>query len=263
MKVTADATLGIWISRIIRHSSFVIWNSRRGDRHSLNAHVAESVLLLSSVLTRGEGAPPVGFYSKYILPRIVNRLLSSQDCLEQRERITNGLQGEVLEIGFGSGLNLPYYPSEVTRIHAVDPDLTGRRMAAGRLAECPIPVDFTGLDGQQLPLDSNSMDTVLSTWTLCTIPDLSKALAEIARVLKPGGGLHFLEHGLSPDAKVARWQHRLNPVQRFIGGGCNLNRKIDDLLRSAAFEITDAENFYLPGPRIMAYMYKGVAVSTA
>ena len=203
----------------------------------------------------------MGLYSKYILPRIVNRLLSTEDCLEQRERITKGLRGDVLEIGFGSGLNLPYYPAEVTRIHAVDPDLTGRKMAAARMAECPIPVELSGLDGQQLPLDSNSMDAVLSTWTLCTIPDLSKALAEISRVLKPDGRLHFLEHGLSPDAKVARWQNRLNGLQQFIGGGCNLNRKIDDLLRGANFEITEAENFYMKGPKFAAYMYKGVAVS--
>ncbi len=205
----------------------------------------------------------MGLYSKYILPRIVNWSLSSQDCLEQRQRVTQGLRGNVLEIGFGSGLNLPCYPDEVTKLYAVDPDLTGRKMAAARLAECPIPVEFTGLDGQELPLESDSMDAVLSTWTLCTIPDLPKALAEISRVLKPAGRLHFLEHGLSPDAKVARWQNRLNGLQQIIGGGCNLNRKIDDLLRDSGYEIVEAENFYMKGPRFAAYMYKGVAVSPA
>jgi ubiquinone/menaquinone biosynthesis C-methylase UbiE len=205
----------------------------------------------------------MGFYQKYILPRIVNRMLSTSDCLEQRQRVTQGLRGNVLEIGFGSGLNLPCYPDEVTKLYAVDPDLTGRKMAAARLAACRIPVEFTGLDGQKLPLESDSMDAVLSTWTLCTIPDLPKALSEISRVLKPAGRLHFLEHGLSPDAKVARWQNRLNGLQQIIGGGCNLNRKIDDLLRDSGYEIIEAENFYMKGPKIGTYMYKGVAVSPA
>lgn len=205
----------------------------------------------------------MGLYGKYILPRLVNRMLSTSDCLEQRERIAKGLRGSVLEIGFGSGLNLPCYPEDVTKIYAVDPDLTGRKLAAGRLAECPIPVEFTGLDGQELPLESNSVDAVLSTWTLCTIPDLPKALAEIRRVLKPAGRFHFLEHGLSPDAKVARWQNRLNGLQQIIGGGCNLNRKIDDLLRDSGYEIIEAENFYMKGPKIGTYMYRGVAVCAA
>jgi ubiquinone/menaquinone biosynthesis C-methylase UbiE len=129
------------------------------------------------------------------------------------------LDGEVLEVGFGSGLNLPHLPPAATKLYAVDPAELGRRLAAERLAEAPVPVEFVGLDGQDLPLEDDSVDRVLSTWTLCTIPDADRALHEVRRVLRPGGTFHFVEHGRSPDAKVARWQDRLNPIQQRVAGG--------------------------------------------
>lgn len=205
----------------------------------------------------------MGFYRDEILPRAVNWVLGRAECLKLRRQITRGLSGQVLEVGFGSGLNLPYYPAEVLKIYAVDPSTVGRKLAAERLKACPILVEFSGLDGEDLALDSNSMDAVLSTWTLCTIPDGVRALKEMRRVLKPGGKLHFLEHGLSPETKVAKWQDRLNPVQKLVSGGCQLNLKIDDLLREAGFEIEAIDNFYMKGPKIGSYMYLGVGRSPA
>ena len=205
----------------------------------------------------------MAFYRDQILPRAVNWVLGNAECLKLRQQITRGLSGQVLELGFGSGLNLPYYPAEVLKIYAVDPSTVGRKLAAERLKACPIPVEFSGLDGEDLALDSNSMDAVLSTWTLCTIPDGVRALKEMRRVLKPGGKLHFLEHGLSPETKVAKWQDRLNPVQKLVSGGCQLNLKIDDLLREAGFEIEAIDNFYMKGPKIGSYMYQGVGRSPA
>ncbi len=165
----------------------------------------------------------------------------------------------MLELGFGAGLNLPHYPSEVERIHAVDPATVGRKLARKRLAACPIPVDFSGLDGQALPLPDDSVDAALSTWTLCTIPDLRAALAEVRRVVRPGGRLHFLEHGLSPDERVARWQRRLNPIQMKLIDGCRLDRPIDAELAGAGLVVEELDNFYMKGPKFAAYMYSGAA----
>ena len=170
-----------------------------------------------------------------------------------------GLAGDVLEIGFGSGLNVPLYPAEVTKILAVDPATVGRDLAADRVAASPIAVEYVGLDGQSLPLDDESVDHVLSTWTLCTIPDVHRALTEVRRVLRPGGTLHFLEHGLSPDPKVAVWQHRLTPLERKIAGGCHFDRPIDDLVTAADLTITREDHFYMRGPKTVGYMYEGVA----
>ncbi len=174
--------------------------------------------------------------------------------------MTVGLEGEVLEVGFGSGLNVPHYPQGVKNVRAVDPAVVGRTLAAGRVEASTIPVEYVGLDGAQLPLEDESVDSVLSTWTLCTIPDVDRALLEIRRVLRPGGALHFLEHGRSPDPNVTKWQDRLNPVQRRLFGGCNLNRQIDDLVREAGLQVSNIENYYLRGPKSLGYMYEGVAI---
>ncbi|MFQ5801592.1 MAG: class I SAM-dependent methyltransferase [Candidatus Methylomirabilales bacterium] len=203
----------------------------------------------------------MGIYRDHILPRGINWVLARSECLERRRTVTPGLRGKVLEVGFGSGLNLPYYPPEVDRIYAVDPATLGRKLAARRIAACPIPVEFIDVDGDKLPLETDSMDAVLSTWTLCTIPEVTKALREVRRVLKPGGRLHFLEHGLSPNADVAKWQRRLNPLQRRFAGGCRLDIKIDELIRNIGFEIEGLENFYMKGLRFGSYMYKGLAVN--
>lgn len=201
----------------------------------------------------------VGFYRNQVLPRITDVALAGREFEIIRRRVAAGLAGEVLEVGFGSGRNVPHYPPGVRRVLAVDPAVVGRKIAAKRVAASPVPVEFIGLDGQALPVDSASIDHVLSTWTMCTIPDLAGALGEIRRVLRPGGELHFAEHGRSPDPKVAHWQDRLNPLQRCLFGGCHLNRPIDRLVTDAGFDITRLENFYMSGPRASGYMFEGVA----
>ena len=176
-----------------------------------------------------------------------------------RARATAGLDGEVLEIGFGSGLNVPVYPSKVSRVRAVDPSVTGRKLASKRVAASPVPIEYIGRNGEQVPLEDASVDHVLTTWTLCTIPDVSRAMDEIHRVLRPGGEMHFLEHGRAPDWEVARWQDRLTPIQRLVAGGCHLNRRIDELITDAGLYITRLDNFFVAGPRAFSYMYQGVA----
>ncbi len=201
----------------------------------------------------------MSFYEQRILPYITDVALSRKEFVPLRRRVAAELSGEVLEIGFGSGRNVPHYPPAVARVRAVDPAIVGRKLAAKRVEASSIPVEYIGLDGQQLPLDDNCIDHVLTTWTMCTIPDVGRALTEIRRVLRPGGALHFLEHGRSPDARVASWQDRLTPLQRRIGGGCHLNRPIDQLLRDAAFPPSRLENYYLRGPKSLGYMYEGTA----
>ena len=201
----------------------------------------------------------MGVYRDQILPRFTNVLLASREFGQVRERVASRLSGEVLEVGFGSGLNVPYYPPGVRRVQAVDPATVGRKLAAKRVAASPVSVEYIGLDGQDLPLESESIDHVLITWTLCTIPDVDAALLEIHRVLRSGGQMHFAEHGLSPDAKVATWQIRLNPIQQRGAGGCHLNRPIDQLVTKAGFDLTRLNNFYARGPKSTGYMYEGVA----
>ncbi len=205
----------------------------------------------------------MGIYGDHILPRCINLILNTRECPELRGQAARGLFGQVLEVGFGSGLNLPHYPEAVEMIHAVDPALVGRKLAARRLDACPIPVRFADLVDDNLPLATDSVDAVLSTWTLCTIPMIEHTLLEMRRVLKPGGRLHFLEHGLSPDAKVNKWQRRLNPLSKLLGGGCHLDRRIDDLLRAAGFGIDRLRNFYMSGPNVLTYRYGGVAINPA
>lgn len=201
----------------------------------------------------------MGFYSDQILPRFVDRVLGGKDFAKVRGRVAAGLSGQVLEVGFGSGPNVPHYPSDVDRVLAVDPATVGRKLAAGRVAASPVPVEYVGLDGSSLPVGAESIDHVLMTWTMCTIPDVDSALGEILRVLRPGGEMHFAEHGLSPDPKVARWQDRLTPFQRRVAGGCHLNRPIDRLVAQAGFTVTRMDNFYMKGPKPMGYMFEGLA----
>lgn len=201
----------------------------------------------------------MGYYREKILPRIVDRLLTGREVDDLREKCLAGLSGTVLEIGFGSGMNLPFYPKHVNRVLACDPSMFGRKLANRRLAETPFPVDFVELSGEEIHVQDESVDYVATTWTLCTIPDLAKALAEIERVLKPGGRLHFMEHGRSKDPSVSKWQDRLNPIHKFLGGGCHLNRRIDTYIHSSPLELKELENFYKGGSRIGAYMYRGIA----
>jgi ubiquinone/menaquinone biosynthesis C-methylase UbiE len=201
----------------------------------------------------------VSFYQDQILPRIIDLALGSKEIGKLRKRALEGLRGSVVELGFGSGTNVPYYPPGVERIYAIDPAVVGRKLAAKRLAASDVPVEFIGLDGATIPLPDASVDNALSTWTLCTIPDVAAALREVRRVLRPGGRLVYLEHGLSDDPKVARRQRRFNPVQKRIAGGCNIDRDPTALIAAAGFEIEHSANFVISGPKILGYMYAGAA----
>jgi ubiquinone/menaquinone biosynthesis C-methylase UbiE len=204
----------------------------------------------------------MGIYQDQLLPRFTNKVMNRRDLQPIRDRVCAGLDGEVLEIGFGSGLNVPHYPPAVNRVRVVDPATLGRRLAAARVAASPVPVEYVGLDGQAIPLDPASIDHVVSTWTLCTIPDVERALGEVRRVLRPGGSLHFVEHGLSPDARVARWQDRLTPLQRLLAGGCHLNRPIGRIIAGSGLELAGLTNYYVQGPKSMGYSFEGRAVKT-
>jgi len=204
----------------------------------------------------------MGVYGNQVLPRIINAACGMKSADPLRSRVCEGLHGQVVEIGFGSGLNVPFYPSAVTSVAAIEPADLGWKLAGKRLAATHVPVERSGLDGQTLPLPDDSFDTALSTWTLCTIPDVAAALAEVRRVLKPGGTLHFIEHGLAPDENVQRWQHRLEPMQKRIFGGCHLTRPIERLLNDAGFTISETDVFYEKGaPKALGADTLGIAIS--
>lgn len=204
----------------------------------------------------------MGIYAEQVLPRMINAACGMRSSKPLRSRVCEGLHGRVVEIGFGSGHNVPFYPATVTGVAAIEPADLGWKLASERLAASTVTVERSGLDGQALPLPDDSCDTALSTWTLCTIPDVAVALGEVRRVLKPGGTLHFVEHGLAPDEKVQRWQHRLEPMQKRLFGGCHLTRSIPDLLSDAGFEIAEVEVFYEKGaPKFLAADSLGVAVT--
>ena len=204
----------------------------------------------------------MGVYSEWVLPRIIDVTCGLPANEAMRRRVCAGLTGRVIEIGFGSGHNVPHYPATVRSVTAVEPADAGWRLASQRLARSPVEVHRAGLDGQSLPFPDNSFDVALSTWTLCTIPDVDTALTELRRVLVPGGTFRFVEHGLAPDAGVRTWQHRLTPVQRILFGGCHLDRDIAALITDAGFDIDELERFYEePAPKFLASQYLGSAVS--
>ena len=202
----------------------------------------------------------MGIYADQIVPRVTDIVMARKEFTPIRARVVAALDGDVLEVGFGSGLNVPQYPATIRRVRAVDPATVGRKLAAKRVAAGRVPVEYIGLDGQELPIDAESVDRVLSTWTLCTIPDVKRALGEIHRVLRSGGSFHFVEHGRSPDARVAAWQDRLTPIQRRIAGGCHLNRPINELVADSGLDLMKIDNYYVKGPKPFGYMFEGVAV---
>lgn len=201
----------------------------------------------------------MSFYEEQILPRAIDWTMCWKRFSKLRQQYLKDVGGKVLEVGFGSGLNLPHYTSRVTHLYALDPSQLGRRLAEKRIRRAPFPVEFAELEGSRMALPDHSVDAVVSTWTLCTIPDPEAALKEIRRVLKPGGNYYFLEHGLSPDRGVARLQNLWNPIQKWCAGGCHVNREIDHLIRDSGFRILGYKRFYMEGPKILSYMYGGAA----
>lgn len=201
----------------------------------------------------------MGLYREHVLPRLIDRACGTADLRSWRASTVSGLAGRVVEIGFGSGLNLPVLPAEVDLVYAVEPAPLARRLAERRIAASAVRVEHVGLQGESIPLDDGSCDAALSTFTLCTIPDVARALAEVRRVLRPGGRLHFLEHGLSPDASVAAWQRRIEPAQRRLADGCHLTRDPAALVRAAGFEIERVESRYARGPKPWSWFTEGVA----
>ncbi len=200
-------------------------------------------------------------YREYILPRGVESAMNKPEHRKLRAKVLRNAYGNVIEVGFGAGLNLPFYPHDVKRIHAIEPATLNQRLAQKRVEQCAIPVEFSGLDGQNLPFEAGVADTIVSTWTLCSIPNLDKALQEFRRVLKPGGRLLFLEHGHSPDASVSRRQRWLNPVQKVYAGGCKLDVHMDQVIAQSGFDVAKLETYYMPGPRHACYMYDGIALN--
>jgi ubiquinone/menaquinone biosynthesis C-methylase UbiE len=189
----------------------------------------------------------------------VDRVLRTPEVNARRALVCRDLYGRVLEIGFGSGLNVRHYPAEVTEILIVEPSAVALRLAQPRLAAADAQVAQVGVDGARLGLPNESVDCVLSTYTLCTIPEVTGALKEVHRVLKPNGVLHFLEHGRAPGESVRRWQHRLHPLHSRIAGGCNIERAIDELISGSGLVIDELEMGYGDGPRPLSYLYRGRA----
>ena len=203
----------------------------------------------------------MGFYSTHIVPRFIDKALGTPAMQEGRDAVAAGLSGTVLEIGFGSGLNVASYPPEIELVYAVEPALTARKIAVPRIAASPIPIQYAGLHGETVALSDNSCDGALCTFTLCTIPGVEQALAELRRVLKPGGRFHFLEHGLAPDAKTQTWQRRLDPLEKRLADGCHLTRDPVELVKAAGFELEFVHSEYTKGPKPWVFMTFGQAIN--
>ncbi len=204
----------------------------------------------------------MGWYCEHVLPRLLDHAMDTEQTRAIRARVTRGLAGEVVEVGFGTGHNLTQLPSVVTRLLVVEPSQSSMRRADSRIAATAVPVEVVGSDAQRLALPDASVDAALCTWSLCTIPDPVAAVREVRRVLRPEGQLHFVEHGVAPDEKVRRRQARMNPLQRRLAGGCTLDLDIPALLRLGGMTITQLQTYYGDGaPKVLAAMYEGRAVA--
>ena len=202
----------------------------------------------------------MSFYSNLIVPYCIDLAMSGSNLEQYRHQLLESVSGEILEIGFGTGLNLPHYPKSVTKITTIDPNPGMQKLARSRIKESQITVDYKVLNGESLPMADASFDSVVCTWTLCSIPLVEQAIAEVYRLLKPGGKFFFIEHGLSYERSIRAWQNRLTPIQKVIADGCHLNRQIDKLVEQK-FPNVNIEQFYAPKlPKVLGYMYRGVAV---
>ena len=201
----------------------------------------------------------MGFYREQIIPYLVHRSMRQEALVAYRERVVSGAVGRILEIGIGSGVNLRYYGDRAEHVIGLDPSAKLLAMADAADRRTDLSVELVKGSAEMIPIGDTTIDTVLTTWTLCSIPDLNQALSEMRRVLKPNGRLLFVEHGLSPDNKVRRWQNRLNPVWKRVAGGCHLNRAIAQLIEVAGFRIERVDTGYMKGPRPMTFMYEGYA----
>ena len=202
----------------------------------------------------------MAFYSEHVVPRLVALTCGTSGLAGLRAATTAGLSGRVVEIGFGSGFNVPHYPAGVDRVLAVEPSATAWRLAAKRVAASPVPVEQVGLDGQSIPLEDASCDAAVCTFALCTIPDPDAALAEVRRVLRPGGRFHLLEHGRAPDARVAAFQQRVEPLQKRVADGCHLTRDPVAMVTAAGFTVEDVDQFYGAGPKAWTYLTRAATV---
>jgi ubiquinone/menaquinone biosynthesis C-methylase UbiE len=202
----------------------------------------------------------MGLYGNVIFPRILNAFMSTGQFKKQRSKLLSTVSGDILEIGFGTGLNLEFYPDHVRKITAIDPNAGMGSVAKRNIEKSGIEVESRVLSSENLPIEDNSFDSVVCTWTLCSIPDAAAALREVKRVLRPGGRFFFVEHGLAPDPAVQKWQHRLTPIQKVIGDGCHLNRPIDQMVTGEGFQLAELETFYVPKtPKFAGFMFRGIA----
>jgi ubiquinone/menaquinone biosynthesis C-methylase UbiE len=204
----------------------------------------------------------MGMYDRYLLPRLVSLACSSNPNMKQREKVVPLAEGDVLEIGLGTGLNLAYYdPGKVRKVWGLEPSEGMRNLARKNVVDSEVEVEFIDLPGEEIPLDAHSVDTVVVTYTLCTIPDAQRALKGMRRVLRPGGKLLFCEHGIAPDLGVRQWQERINPIWRRFSGGCQINRDIPGLIEASGFRVLVDERMYIPGVKLLSYNYWGSAVA--
>lgn len=205
----------------------------------------------------------MGLYAKYVLPKLIDTACSQPPMTELRSRYVPEATGDVLEIGIGSGLNLPHYSDRARTVTGLDPHAELTDIARTRADAATPAVEVLQISGEEIPADDGRFDSIVCTWTLCSIPNVYQALREMNRVVKPGGRFYFVEHGLSPEAGVQRWQRRIEPLWKIIGGGCHLTRKADDLIQDAGFLLGEHASEYLPGPKWAAFMTHGVAVKPA